>query len=91
MPTFAIKEAGYSLSQTTKAVPGVETLNGAKIGTVWDDLLPPKVGRIQLSASTLIITHIGRSLSDCEAGNHSHCFQSVARCHPDAGWKAMLH
>jgi hypothetical protein len=27
----------------------------------------------------LIITHIGRVLSDCEAANHSHYFQGVAR------------
>ena len=53
--------------------------------------IAPKVGRIQLSVSTLIMTHIGRSLSDCEAGNHCHYFQGVARCHPDTGWKPMLH
>jgi hypothetical protein len=29
-------------------------------------------------------------LSDCEGGNHSHYFQSLARCHPDTSWKPML-
>ena len=48
-----------------------------------------KRARIQLSVSTLIITHIGRSLRDCEAGNHSHYFQGVAPCHPDTGWKTF--
>jgi hypothetical protein len=64
--------------------------NGAKIRSFWNGLLPPKWARIQLSVSTLIITHIGRGLSDCEEGNHSHYFQGVARCHPDTGLKPML-
>ena len=63
----------------------------ARSKAIWDDLLPPKWARIQLSVSTLTITHIGRGLSDCGAGNHSHYFQGVARCHPDTGWKPMLH
>jgi hypothetical protein len=54
-------------------------------------IAPPEVATIQLSVSTLIITHIGRGLSDCEAANYSHYFQGAAPCHPDTGWKPMLH
>jgi hypothetical protein len=47
--------------------------------------------RIKFRVSTLIMIHIDRDLSGCEAGDHSHYFQGVARCEPDTGWKPMLH
>ena len=78
------------VQKVSREVFAPKGLDGAKISAVWDDLLPPKWAKIQLSVSTLITTHIGRGLSDCQAGNHSHYLQGVVRCHPDTGWKPML-
>src|ERR1700722_12761483 len=55
------------VQKVSREVFAPKELKGANIRPVWDDLLPPKWARIQLSVSTLSITHMGRGLSDCEA------------------------